>query len=263
MNISLYAVALVAMLGLATLTWSISLVNRDVSIVDGAWSLLFLSAALVYAGGTAHYSRRTALILTLVLFWALRLSGYIVIRNWGEPEDRRYQNIRSKYEPHFWLKSLGIIFWFQAFLAWIISIPLWAALTVPAETGLLDIVAVLLWGLGMTFESVGDWQLSRFKADPANNGKALDRGLWRYTRHPNYFGECLVWWGFYCFALPTGAWWTIVGPLLLTYMLLRFSGVALMEQTIVERRPEYRDYTARTNAFFPGLPKSEPAHNPA
>ncbi len=263
MNLPLYAMGLGAMVGLATLTWTISLIKRDVSIVDAAWPLLFLSGALVYAGGTEEYSIRTALVLTLVLLWALRLSGYIVTRNWGEPEDRRYQDIRKKYEPNFALKSLGIIFWFQAFLAWIISLPLWAALTMPAEASSFDLLAVLLWGIGMTFESVGDWQLSRFKADPANKGKVLDSGLWRYTRHPNYFGECLVWWGFYCCALSTGAWWTIVGPILLTYMLLRFSGVALMEETIVERRPEYRDYIARTNAFFPGPPKPSSVHNPA
>ncbi len=140
--------------------------------------------------------------------------------------------------------------------------PLWAALTGTAGHALFDIAALALWTTGMTFEAVGDWQLSRFKADPGNKGTVMDRGLWRYTRHPNYFGECLVWWGFYCFALSTGAWWTIAGPLLLTYMLLKFSGVALMEQSIVERRPAYRDYIARTNAFVPGPPKSKPAHNP-
>ncbi len=262
MNVWLYAMGLVATLSVATLTWAVSLAKRDVSIVDAAWSLLFLSAALVYSGGTEPYSLRSALVLTLVLLWALRLSGYILARNWGEPEDRRYQDIRKKYEPNFGLKSLAIIFWFQAFLAWIISLPLWAALTLPADSSLFDAAAVLLWAAGMTFEVVGDWQLSRFKADPANKGKALDRGLWRYTRHPNYFGESLVWWGFYLFALPSGAWWTIAGPLLLTYMLLRFSGVALMEETIVERRPEYRDYIARTNAFFPGPPKPLSAHGP-
>ena len=107
----------------------------------------------------------------------------------------------------------------------------------------------------MIFEGIGDWQLSRFKADPENHGKVMDRGLWRYTRHPNYFGECLIWWGFSLFALAAGAWWTVVGPLLLTYMLLKFSGVTLVEQTIVERRPAYREYITRTNAFIPGMPK--------
>lgn len=255
MNISLYLLGLVSTLGLATLTWMVSVLKRDVSIVDGAWAFMLLAAATVYATGAEPYTGRTMLILTLVLLWALRLSAHIIHRNWGEPEDRRYQDIRRKYEPNFALKSLGLIFWFQAVLAWIISMPLWPALTIPVDWGASDVLAVTVWTVGMIFEGIGDWQLSRFKADPENRGKVMDRGLWRYTRHPNYFGECLIWWGFSLFALPAGAWWTVVGPLLLTYMLLKFSGVTLMEQTIVERRPAYRAYIVRTNAFIPGTPK--------
>ena len=255
MSVSLYAWGLVATLGLATLTWVVSALKRDVSIVDGVWALMLLAAAIVYATGAEPYTGRTTLILTLVVLWATRLSGHIIHRNWGESEDRRYRDIRQKYEPNFALKSLGLIFWFQAGLAWIISIPLWPALTLPVTSGILDILAIVVWTIGMSFESVGDWQLSRFKADPANHGTVMDRGLWRYTRHPNYFGECLIWWSFFLFALPAGAWWTVVGPLLLTYLLLKFSGVTLMEQTIVERRPGYREYIARTNAFVPGPPK--------
>ncbi len=255
MSFSVYAMGLGAVLALATLTWIISLVKRDVSIVDGVWSLMLLAAAVVYSSAIEPYTSRSSLILTLVLLWALRLSVHIMWRNWGELEDRRYRDIRQKYEPNFALKSLGIIFIFQAVLAWIISMPLWAALTVPIEMTAVDMLAVALWTVGMTFETVGDWQLARFTSEAANRGKVMDRGLWRYTRHPNYFGECLIWWGFYVFAVPVGAWWTIVGPLLLTYMLLKFSGVTLLEQTIVERRPAYREYIKRTNAFIPGPPK--------
>ena len=255
MSVSLYLLGLVSALGLATLTWVVSVIKRDVSIVDGVWALMLLAAATVYAAGAEPYKGRTTLILTLVVLWAPRLSGHIITRNWGEPEDRRYRDIRQKYEPNFALKSLGLIFWFQAGLAWIISMPLWPALTLSVKSGIWDILAIVVWTVGMIFESIGDWQLSRFKADPANHGKVMDRGLWRYTRHPNYFGECLIWWGFYLFAVPTGTWWTVVGPLLLTFLLLKFSGVTLMEQTIVERRPGYREYIARTNAFIPGPPK--------
>lgn len=251
----LYLLGLVSTLSLATLTWVVSVLKRDVSIVDGVWALMLLATAIVYATGAEPYTGRTTLILTLVVLWAVRLSGHIIYRNWGEPEDRRYRHIRQKYEPNFALKSLGLIFWFQAGLAWIISMPLWPALTVPVDGEACDVLAVMVWTIGMIFEGVGDWQLSRFKAESENHGKVMDRGLWRYTRHPNYFGECLIWWGFYFFAVPTGAWWTFVGPLLLTYLLLKFSGVTLMEQTIVERRPTYREYIARTNAFFPGPPK--------
>lgn len=255
MSVSLYLLALVSTLGLATLTWVVSVLKRDVSIVDGVWALMLLGAATLYATGAEPYTGRTALILTLVVLWALRLSGHIIHRNWGEPEDRRYRDIRQKYEPLFALKSLGLIFWFQAVLAWIISLPLWPALTVPVDWGTFDVLAVTVWTIGMLFEGIGDWQLSQFKADRENHGKVMDRGLWHYTRHPNYFGECLIWWGFYLFAVSTGAWWTIAGPVLLTYLLLQFSGVTLMEQTIIERRPAYREYIAQTNAFLPGPPK--------
>ena len=257
MSLSLYAMGLVSTLGLATLTWVGSVLKRDVSIVDGVWALMLLAAAAVYATDAEFHTGRTTLILTLVVLWAVRLSSHIIHRNWGEPEDRRYQDIRLKYEPNFALKSLGLIFWFQAGLAWIISMPLWPALTVPVEAGFFDGLAVTVWTVGMIFEGVGDWQLSRFKADPKNHGKVMDRGLWRYTRHPNYFGECLIWWGFSLFALSAGAWWTFAGPLLLTYMLLKFSGVTLLEETIVDRRPAYRAYIARTNAFIPGPPKQD------
>ena len=255
MSFSIYAIGLVAILILATLTWVVSVIKRDVSIVDSIWSLMLLGAAVVYSSGVEPYTSRSSLILTLVLLWALRLTIHITWRNWGEPEDRRYQDIRKKYEPNFTLKSLGIIFGFQAILAWVISMPLWAALTVPIALNVVDLLAVALWTVGMGFETVGDWQLARFKSDPANKEKVMDRGLWRYTRHPNYFGECVIWWGFYVFALPVGAWWTIVSPILLTYMLLKFSGVSLLEENIVERRPTYEDYIARTNAFIPGQPK--------
>lgn len=255
MNLWIYVLGLAAMLSLATLTWVVSVLKRDVSIVDGVWAFMLLAAATLYATGAEPYTGRTTLILTLVVLWALRLSGHIIHRNWGEPEDRRYRDIRQKYEPHFALKSLGLIFWFQAGLAWIISMPRWPVLTVPVNWGACDVLAVTVWTVGMIFECMGDWQLSRFKADPANHGKVMNRGLWRYTRHPNYFGECVIWWGFYLFAVPTGAWWTIAGPLLLTYLLLKFSGVTLMEQTIIERRPAYREYIAHTNAFLPGPPK--------
>lgn len=257
MSLSLYLAGLVSTLGLATLTWAVSVLKRDVSIVDGVWAVMIMADAVVYASGAEPHTGRTTLILTLIVLWALRLSGHIIHRNWGEPEDRRYRDIRLKYEPNFALKSLGLIFWFQAGLAWIISLPLWPALTVSVDGGIFDVLAVTVWAVGMIFEGVGDWQLSRFKADPENHGKVMDRGLWRYSRHPNYFGECLIWWGFFLFALSAGAWWAVLGPLLLTYLLLKFSGVALMEQTITERRPAYRAYIARTNAFVPGLPKQD------
>jgi steroid 5-alpha reductase family enzyme len=250
-----YIYGLLAILVLAFATWIVSVIRKDVSIVDSIWSLMFLSAAAVYASAAPDYGLRSQLILALLLLWAVRLASHLTWRNWGEPEDRRYQAIRAKYQPHFAIKSLGIIFGFQAVLAWIISLPLLPALSHSNSFSPWDGLAFALWLTGILFESVADWQLARFKANPANKGKVMDRGLWRYTRHPNYFGECLIWWGFFVFAVSAGAWWSVISPLLITWLLLKFSGVVMLEQSISERRPAYRDYIARTNAFIPGKPK--------
>ena len=261
MVIEIYLAGLLAAFVLAVLTWLLSLYLQDVSIVDSAWPLMFLAAATLFVVTAGNTDSRTFLVLTLVALWALRLFAHLTWRNWGEPEDRRYQAIREKYSPNFALKSLFIIFSFQAMLAWIIAMPLWPALTTQSAFSAWDIIGITLWSSGMFFEAIGDWQLARFKARPENHGKVMDRGLWRYTRHPNYFGECLIWWGFYAFAVGSGAWWTIVGPLLITWLLLKFSGVVMLETTIVERRPAYREYIARTNTFIPGPRKSSPGNH--
>jgi steroid 5-alpha reductase family enzyme len=236
-------------------SWLISLSKHNVGIVDSLWSLFFLLATLLYTALLPDSGQRGWLILILVALWALRLSLYITWRNWGEAEDQRYQEIRTNNEPHFAFKSLYIVFALQGVLAWIISIPLLLAVAHPAPLQLLDYAGVLLWLTGMLFEAGGDYQLARFKADPANKGKVMDSGFWRYTRHPNYFGEFCIWWGFYLIAVAAGGWWTIYAPALMTFLLLRVSGVALLEKDIGKRRPAYRDYIARTNAFFPGLPR--------
>lgn len=259
MNWYIYLDGLAIMLFMAAGTWLLSLYLRDVSIVDTAWSLMFLAASMVYVMAAPAVETRTLVIFSLVTFWALRLAIHISWRSWGEPEDRRYQAIRARYQPYFSVKSLFIIFIFQAVLAWLVSIPLFATLTTAAASTnsmssfILDAVAMVLVVTGLFFESVADWQLAHFKRNQMNKGKVMDKGLWRYSRHPNYFGECLIWWGFYLFALSTGAWWTIVSPLIMTWLLLKFSGVVMLEETIVERRPAYRDYIRRTNAFIPGL----------
>jgi steroid 5-alpha reductase family enzyme len=250
-----YAFAAILIVGI--ISWIISLFLEDVSIVDSAWPLMFLFGATVLALDVKEYSFRTQIILALVILWSLRLFVYLTWRNWGEPEDRRYRMIRERYSPNFAIKSLYIIFLFQSFLAWIILLPIWPAITIDAVPSFSDALAIVLWLSGFFFESVSDWQLSRFKSDPANKGKVMTCGLWHYTRHPNYFGECLIWWGFYLFAVSSGAWWSIPGPLLITWLLLKFSGVVMLEETIVERRPAYREYIANTNVFFPGRPKQE------
>jgi len=255
-DLNAYFSALAALSLIALAGWIVSLVKRDVSIVDSLWSLFLLAAAVVYAVRLDDTGPRAALVLVLVLLWAIRLSVHVTWRNHGIPEDHRYQAIRRNNQPHFELKSLYIVFGLQAVLAWIVSIPLLAAIASPRDLAMLDVLGIALGIAGFLFETVADWQLARFKSYENNRGQVMDRGLWRYTRHPNYFGEFCVWWGFYLIAFAAGGWWSIISPLLMSLLLLRVSGVALLEKDIAERRPTYRDYIARTNAFFPGIPRA-------
>jgi steroid 5-alpha reductase family enzyme len=250
--------------GLMTLLWVVSLALRDASIVDPFWGLAFVVIAW------SSFVRRpepgpdvvdvSPLLVALVTIWGVRLSAYLGRRNLGKGEDYRYVAMRERYGPRFPIVSLGIVFLLQAFLAWVVSLPVQVAQAEPgAAAGSLVapliVAGVVVWAVGLTFETIGDLQLARFKADPANRGQVMDRGLWRYTRHPNYFGDFLVWWGVFLVAASTGAWWTIVGPLLMTVLLVRVSGVAMLEKTIAERRPGYADYARRTSAFLPRPPK--------
>jgi steroid 5-alpha reductase family enzyme len=255
MDMQTYLFALALILGVGVAAWAVSVAIRNVAFVDSLWSLFFLIAAVTFAAAAWPLSARGLLVTVLVAVWALRLSIYITARNWGEPEDHRYQKIRANNEPGFAFKSLYIVFGLQGVLAWFIAMPLLPAIMNPGDIGPLEIVAGALWLLGFVFEAGGDYQLARFKSDPSNKGRVLNTGLWRYTRHPNYFGDFCVWWAFYLFAVAAGGWWTVLSPVLMSLLLLKVSGVALLEKTITERRPEYADYIRRTNAFFPGLPK--------
>lgn len=234
--------------------WIVSVFKKNVSIVDSLWSLMFLVMLGVYLAQQEVIGARATVLLGLVSVWAIRLSLFIGTRNHGKPEDHRYQTIRQNNEPNFHLKSLYIVFGLQAVLAGFISLPLLAAASANTPLGWLDALGLLLWCLGMFFEVTGDQQLKSFQSNPASRGKVLDTGLWAYTRHPNYFGEFTLWWGYYCFALAAGGWWTILSPLLMSVLLLKVSGVALLESTISQRRPGYASYVERTNAFFPWFP---------
>ena len=240
---------------LAVLAWGVSFVKKNTGIVDSFWGLFFLSGTLTYAVTLQAGGARALLVTTLVTLWALRLTIHITLRNWDEAEDRRYQAIRARNQPGYAWKSLYLVFGLQAVLAFVIGMPLFAGVGSTAPLNALDYCGLALWIVGFAFEAIGDWQLARFRRDPASRGKVMDRGLWRYTRHPNYFGEAVLWWGFYCIALGAGAWWTLFAPLIMTFLLLRVSGVALLEADIGKRRPAYRDYVARTNAFIPGMPR--------
>ena len=260
LRVALAGLGLIAALGL--LTWLASLVRRDVSLVDRTWSIFIASAAVVYAVLLPAPGARGTWMLVLVLAWALRLSLYVTVRNWGHGEDRRYQEIRARNQPNFGFKSLYLIFALQALLAWTVSAPFLAGMAGARPFGALDLLGLALAAFGVVFEAVGDSQMARFKADPANRGQVMDRGLWRWTRHPNYFGETCIWWGFWLVALGGAGWgglWSVVSPLLMTVLLLKVSGVSLLEKDITERRPAYRDYIARTNVFFPGPRKGDSA----
>ncbi|MEO8019765.1 MAG: DUF1295 domain-containing protein [Pseudomonadota bacterium] len=251
-NFELWLSALPVLLVAATLSWLLSLPLRNVSIVDSLWSLMLFAAGVVYGLGADPRAPRLAFVLWLLALWAARLSVYITARGLGKGEDHRYREIRARNEPHFKWKSFYLVFWLQALLAWIISLPLLGVFASNQPMGLLDCLGLLLWIVGFVFEAGGDWQLARFKKHPTNAGAVLNRGFWRWTRHPNYFGEFCIWWGFWFMAASAGAWWSAAGPLLLTFLLLRVSGVSLLEKDIGNRRPQYADYVLKTNAFFPG-----------
>lgn len=244
-------VALLANFLLAFLLWLYSLRARDVSIVDAFWPALVVMPVFVLWALHGAAPRMTWLAL-LALAWGLRLGLYIAWRNHGHGEDRRYQAIRARNAPHFEYKSLYLVFGLQAVLAWMVGWSLLVAVNSPRPTGVLDGLAAILICAGLAIETLADAQLTWFRADPTHQGAVLDRGLWRYSRHPNYFGEFCVWWGFYVAALAAGGSWCVFSPLLMSVLLMRVSGVRLLERDIGERRPAYREYIARTNAFFPG-----------
>jgi steroid 5-alpha reductase family enzyme len=237
------------------LTWLASLVRHDASLVDRVWPVCIVGAGLVYFVLLPRHTPRGLCMAVLGAAWAVRLCVYITSRNWGHGEDRRYQAIRARNQPGFAFKSLYLVFALQAVLAWIVSAPFLAGMAAVQPLGGLDFAGIALALFGTFFEAIGDAQMARFKAAPASKGQVMDRGLWRYTRHPNYFGEACVWWGLWLIAIGGAGWsgaWSVVSPLLMTWLLLKVSGVRMLEEDIGERRPAYRDYIARTNAFLPG-----------
>jgi steroid 5-alpha reductase family enzyme len=257
-GLTVYGIGFLVILGCMTVLWLISLCLKNSSIVDIFWGTGFVVANGVYFALTPDgFLPRKLLIGILVTVWGLRLSIHILTRNWGKGEDFRYRKWREENGPRWWWWSFFQVFLLQGVLLWIVSAPLLAAnfSALPDRLTVIDAIAVLFWAIGFFFESSGDAQLARFKADTANKGKVLDTGVWRYSRHPNYFGDAAQWWGFYLIGACAGGWWTIFSPAIMTLLLLRVSGVALLEKTL-ETRPGYKEYAERTNAFIPGPPKN-------
>ena len=244
-------------LGLMTLLWLASLTLKNASIVDIFWGIGFIIVMWVAFALAPGYLSRKQLVATLITIWGLRLAIHIGLRNWGKPEDFRYARWRDENGARWWWLSFFQVFLLQSLLMWIISVPLLAAQvsSFPAILTPLDLLGATIWTFGLLFESTADFQLTRFRADPGNHGKLFIDGLWKFTRHPNYFGEAVVWWGFYIIALAASYGWTIFSPIVMTYLLVKVSGVAMLERTM-NSKPGYEEYMRKTNAFFPWFPRS-------
>jgi steroid 5-alpha reductase family enzyme len=244
--------------GMMTALWPLSLRLHDVSIIDILWAPAFALLAWTYPAVVPPTGGREWFALALVTVWALRLGLHVLMR-WRRlgHEDYRYAEIRRRNGPNFPFTSLFWIFWQQALLLWVISWPLQAALSGSGALNGLDFLGIAMIVIGIGIEAVADRQLTRFRAAPDNRGRVLDTGVWAWSRHPNYFGDFLMWWGFFVLAIAAGGpWWTILGPIVMSALLIHYSGAGLMEDTIKDRRPDYADYVRRTSLFVPWPPRA-------
>jgi steroid 5-alpha reductase family enzyme len=243
---------------LMTSLWIVSVILKNVSIVDLFWGIGFVLVTWFYFLNSDGFDIRKIIISILVSLWGLRLSSYLTWRNYGKGEDFRYKQFRQNYgEKRYWWISFFQTFLLQGVLMWLISAPLLGAQYYGQEKNInvFDFTGIFFWTIGFIFEAGGDWQLAVFKANPDNKGKLLDTGFWRYTRHPNYFGDSSVWWGygFICFA--AGSWLPALGSVLMTLLIIKVSGVVLLEKTLKEQKPLYKEYIEKTSAFIPWFPK--------
>lgn len=256
--IELAGLGLAVALSLALPVWAASVPLRDASLADRFWSLFVAAPVFVYAWVLQPLDVRSLVMLALLMAWAARLALYISLRNRQHGEDRRYRDMRARHEPHFALKSLYLVFGLQAVLAWVVGWPMLAALQGGGPLTPLDGAGLLIATSGLLIEAVADAQLARFLRMPRSADAVMDRGLWAWSRHPNYFGEACVWWGLGLMAISAGGWahaWSLASPLMMTLLLLKVSGVTLLEQDIAKRRPAYRAYMQRTSAFIPWPPR--------
>ena len=260
MTWSVLAWAALAIALVMVVTWLVSLPLRDASIVDPIWPLGFVVVGWVVRLLGHGDPLRANVLVALVTVWGLRLSWHLFRRNLGHGEDRRYVAMRERWGDRFWAVSLVTVFATQGVLMWLVSLPLQLGQATDERGGgwlVLLVVGALVWAGGFAFEAIGDAQLRAFKADPATDGQVLDTGLWRYTRHPNYFGDACGWWGIFLVAAGAGgwAWAAVVGPIVMTIFLRNVSGVTLLERSMADRRPGYVDYVERTSPFLPRPPK--------
>jgi steroid 5-alpha reductase family enzyme len=255
--IQIYLLALVVIISMMTILWLISIRIKNVSIVDLFWGFGFVVSGVFYFLATEGFEIRKILLMILVSIWGLRLSIYLAWRNKGKGEDFRYRKFRKDYGEHrYWWISYFQTFLLQGILMWLISAPLLGAQFYPGnKLGIFDFIGVIIWIIGFVFEAGGDFQLARFKANPANKGKVLNSGFWHYTRHPNYFGDAAAWFGYGLICLSAGSYIPLLGSVLMIALIIKVSGVALLEKTLNVTKPEYKDYIEKTSAFIPWFPK--------
>jgi steroid 5-alpha reductase family enzyme len=249
-----------ALLAMQAVTFAVALKAGRHSVVDTAWGIGIALAALVSLLASAGHGQpaRRFLLLTVAVIWGVRLAGYVTRRNHGQGEDPRYRDLLSRAKGNPNAYALRTIYLLQAAILWLACLPIQAGMLERAPVGPVTVIGAAAWLGGFAFESAGDWQLARFKADPDHRGLIMDRGLWRYTRHPNYFGDACMWWGLFLISL--GSWAelpTVIAPLLMTFILTRGTGQRLTDQRMAATRPQYADYAARTSAFIP-LPPRKP-----
>lgn len=224
--------------------------------MDIAWGIGFIFVAMTSFFAFSRFELRPLLLIGLVSAWGIRLATHIYLRNKKKKEDWRYNNWRKEWGKYFYLRTYLQVFLLQGFLLWVISFPI-MVVSQSRVTGLtaMDFLGVVIWLVGFFFEAFGDAQLTEFLANPKNKGKIMQTGLWRYTRHPNYFGEVMQWWGVFLIALsvPYG-WMTIISPLTITFLLLKVSGIPMLEKKW-EKDKRFQAYKKRTSAFWPRIPK--------
>lgn len=258
--LEIYLIGFGFVMVLMTLIWILSIRMKNASIVDPFWSIGFIVSGVIYFLYTEGFHIRKIIILSLLVIWGFRLAIYLGWRNIGKPEDYRYQQFRQDYGPdRYWWFSFFQVFLLQGFLLWLVSVPILTAMYFGDNSalGIFDYLGLLLWVIGFIFEAVGDYQLVRFKSNPENKGKLLTSGLWKYTRHPNYFGDACLWWGFGFFSISVGYYLPLLGPLLMSLLIIKVSGVAMLERTLKCTKPGYDEYVKRTNSFIPWFPKKK------
>lgn len=259
--IALLAFNFVVLLAAMLVLWRISVAIEDVSFIDAVWAYGMVALAAISFIHAGRHGPMQLLLLALTALWGLRLGTHLLLRWRRLGRDPRYDRIvGGAVKARNWSFSraaLMLVFLPQTVLLWFVSLPAQAGILTasPVSPGLIGLAGAAVAVFGIAFETVGDLQLEAFRKDPANKGQVMDRGLWRYTRHPNYFGDACAWWGIWLVAVDAGAWWTVLSPIFLTWTLMKWSGAALLERGLKKSRPGYDDYVARTSGFFPLPPR--------